>query len=257
MGRAMGGGCGQERDGGERGCGEREGVCGVSGSGMRGQAQVERAEGRDADCASDLDGGRADAAEVGCVLDGDGLGQVRDHGAEQDPRRVGGLGVWDFVQDQCSHRMSRSSGVCRQFGINEIVITVAAGRSRIMSSGRSNVSPRQDTVWWYGGLMEIKTRAEDTGGALGVLEGAFPYKGYGPAFHVHSREDEAIYVLEGQICFRVGDDEFVAGPGALVWQPRGVPQAFSVESDSARVLMIYTPGGLERMFEDGGVPAAE
>jgi hypothetical protein len=96
-----------------------------------------------------------------------------------------------------------------------------------MSSTKSNGSPRQDTVWWYGGLMEIKTRAEDTSGALGVLEGRFPYKGYGPALHVHSREDEAIYVLEGQIRFRVGDDELVAGPGAWVWQPRGVPQAFS------------------------------
>jgi mannose-6-phosphate isomerase-like protein (cupin superfamily) len=153
--------------------------------------------------------------------------------------------------------VSPSSGVRRQFGMNEIVIPVAAGRSRLMSSTESNVSPGQDTAWWYGGLMEIKTRAEDTAGALGVLEGRFPYKGYGPALHVHSGEDEAIYVLEGQIRFRVGDDEFVAGPGTWVWQPRGVPQAFSVESDSARALIIFTPGGLERMFQDGGVPAAE
>ena len=126
-----------------------------------------------------------------------------------------------------------------------------------MSSADPTVSPRPDIMWWYGGLMEIKARAEDTRGALGVLEGRFPYKGYGPALHVHGREDEAIYVLEGKIRFRVGDDEFVAGPGAWVWQPRGVPQAFSVESDSARVLIVFTPGGLERMFEDGGVPAAE
>jgi hypothetical protein len=66
-----------------------------------------------------------------------------------------------------------------------------------------------------------------------------------------------MYVLEGQIRFRVGDDEFVAGPGTWVWQPRGVPQAFKVESESARALVIFTPGGLERMFEDGGVPAGE
>jgi quercetin dioxygenase-like cupin family protein len=126
-----------------------------------------------------------------------------------------------------------------------------------MSSTKSNVSPQQDTVWWNGGLMEIKARAEDTGGALGVLEGRFPYQGYGTPLHVHSREDEAMYVLEGQIRFRVGDDEFVAGPGSWVWQPRGVPQAFSVESDSARALVVFTPGGLERMFEEGGVPAEE
>src|SRR4051794_26968650 len=152
--------------------------------------------------------------------------------------------------------MSRSRGVRRQFGMKEIVNAVAAGRSRLMSSTKSNVDLRQDTVWWYGGRMEIKTRAEDTGGALGVLEGHFPYKGDGPALHVHSREDEAIYVLEGQIRFRVGDDEVVAGPRTWVWQPRGGSQAFSVESDSAHVLIMFTPGGLERMFEHGGVRTA-
>ena len=104
--------------------------------------------------------------------------------------------------------------------------------------------------------MEIKARAEDTGGALGVLEGHFPEEGYGPPLHVHSREDEAMYVLDGQIRFRVGHDEFVAGPGTWVWQPRGVPQSFRVESEGARALVIFTPGGLERMFEEGGVPAA-
>jgi hypothetical protein len=48
-----------------------------------------------------------------------------------------------------------------------------------MSSTTSNVSPRQDTYWWQGSRMEIKARAEDTGGALGVLEGRFFEQGYG------------------------------------------------------------------------------
>jgi quercetin dioxygenase-like cupin family protein len=134
---------------------------------------------------------------------------------------------------------------------------VGAEGAEFMSSTTSNVSPREDTFWWNGGLMEIKARAEDTGGALGVLEGRFFEKGYGPPLHVHSREDEIEYVLEGQIRFRRGDDEFVAGPGSWVWQPRGVPHSFKVESEGARALVIFTPGGLERMFEDGGVPAGE
>jgi quercetin dioxygenase-like cupin family protein len=126
-----------------------------------------------------------------------------------------------------------------------------------MSSTTSNVSPRQNTFLWQGSLMEIKARAEDTGGALGVLEGQFFEEGYGPPLHVHSREDEAMYVLEGQIRFRVGDDEFVAAPGTWVWQPRGVPHTFRVESEGGRALVIFTPGGFERMFEEGGVPAGE
>ena len=126
-----------------------------------------------------------------------------------------------------------------------------------MTSKASNVSPRQDSFWWQGSLMEMKARTEDTGGALGVLEGRFFEKGYGPPLHVHSREDESMHVLEGQIRFRVGDDEFVAGPGTWVWQPRGVPHTFSVESEGARALLVFTPGGIERMFEEGGVPAGE
>ena len=118
-------------------------------------------------------------------------------------------------------------------------------------------SARHDSVWWQGGLMEIKARADDTGGALGVLEGTFYDEGYGPPLHVHTREDEVMYVLEGQIRFRVGDDEFVAAPGAWVWQPRGVPHTFKVESEGARALIVFTPGGIERMFEEGGVPAGE
>lgn len=126
-----------------------------------------------------------------------------------------------------------------------------------MKSTPLNASARQDKVWWQGGLMEIKARAEDTGGALGVLEGSRWHRGYGPPLHIHSREDEVVYVLEGRIRFRIGDDEFEAGPGAWVWQPRGVPQSFKVESESARALVIYTPGGVERMFEEAGVPAGD
>ncbi|MEA2418120.1 MAG: hypothetical protein QOE60_326 [Thermoleophilaceae bacterium] len=105
--------------------------------------------------------------------------------------------------------------------------------------------------------MQIKARAEDTGGEYGVPEAPFHHQGFGPPLHVHSREDEAFYVLEGQIRFRQGDDELVGGPGAWVWGPRGVPHAFKVESKGARALVMVTPGGFERMFEEGGVPATQ
>jgi quercetin dioxygenase-like cupin family protein len=120
----------------------------------------------------------------------------------------------------------------------------------------SNIRTQQDAFWWQGSLMTIKARAEDTGGALGLVEGSF-YQGFGPPLHVHTREDEAFYVLEGNIRIRQGQDEFVAGPGAWVWGPRGVPHTFKVESESARALVIVTPGGFERMFEDGGVPLTD
>jgi quercetin dioxygenase-like cupin family protein len=125
-----------------------------------------------------------------------------------------------------------------------------------MSKARSQVGSQDDAFWWQGSLMEIKARAEDTCGALGVVHATFP-AGFGPPLHVHRREDEALYVLEGRIRFRQGDDEFVAGPGAWVWSPRAVPHAFRVESEQARALVFVTPGGFERMFEEGGTPARE
>lgn len=125
-----------------------------------------------------------------------------------------------------------------------------------MTTAASNISAQQDRFWWQGSLMTIKARAEDTGGALGLVEGSF-YRGFGPPLHVHTREDEALYVLEGDIRIRQGQDEFVAGPGTWIWGPRRVPHTFKVESESARALVIVTPGGFERMFEDGGVPLSE
>ncbi len=113
-----------------------------------------------------------------------------------------------------------------------------------------------DAYWWQGSLMTIKARAADTGGALGLVEGIF-YEGFGPPLHVHHREDEGMLVLEGEIRFRQGTEEFLAGPGKLVWVSREVPHAFTVQSPSARVLLIVTPGGFEQMFVDGGVPTSE
>jgi mannose-6-phosphate isomerase-like protein (cupin superfamily) len=113
-----------------------------------------------------------------------------------------------------------------------------------------------DVYWWQGSRMTIKARAADTGGALGLVEGIF-YQGFGPPLHVHHQEDEGMLVLDGEIRFRQSAEESVAGPGTLVWVPRGVPHAFTVQSPSARALVIITPGGLEEMFIEGGVPASE
>ena len=113
-----------------------------------------------------------------------------------------------------------------------------------------------DAFWWQGSLMKIKARAADTGGALGLVDGTF-YEGFGPPLHVHHREDEGMLVLDGEIRFRQGMEEFIAGPGTLVWVPREVPHAFTVQSPIARALVIVTPGGFEQMFVDGGVPVSE
>lgn len=124
--------------------------------------------------------------------------------------------------------------------------------------GNETSTPIQydDAFWWQGGLYTMKARAADTGGRLGLVEASL-YQGFGPPLHVHRREDEAFYVLDGTVRFRQADDEFVVGAGSWVWGPRDVPHTFKVESDTARVLILVTPGGFERMFEIGGVPVSE
>ncbi len=125
-----------------------------------------------------------------------------------------------------------------------------------MTSTASVSDATGDAFWWQGSLMTIKARAADTGGALGLVEGTF-YEGFGPPLHVHHHEDEGMLVLDGEIRFRQGTEEFIAGPGTLVWVPREVPHAFMVQSPTARALVIVTPGGLEQMFVEGGVPVSE
>ncbi len=127
---------------------------------------------------------------------------------------------------------------------------------RAMSNVISPPSQDEDAFWWQGGLYRMKARAADTGGVLGLVEASL-YKGFGPPLHVHRRENEAFYVIEGEVRFRQGEQEFVGGAGSWVWGPRDVPHTFKIESERARALILVTPGGFERMFEVGGVPVSE
>lgn len=113
-----------------------------------------------------------------------------------------------------------------------------------------------EQIWWQGARFQIKARSEDTGGMIGVAEADF-WAGLGPPLHVHHREDEAFYVLEGQIRFRRGDGVFIAGPGDFVFGPREIPHNFKVLEGGARALILMTPAGMEHMFLDGGIRSIE
>jgi hypothetical protein len=74
--------------------------------------------------------------------------------------------------------------------------------------------------------------------------------------HVHHREDEAFWLLEGELTVRCGARTFTAEPGSFTFLPRGVPHSFVVEGDRpARLLSICAPGGFERYFAAAGRPA--
>jgi mannose-6-phosphate isomerase-like protein (cupin superfamily) len=112
-----------------------------------------------------------------------------------------------------------------------------------------------ETLWFQPNRMTVKATAETTGGAYGLLE-TWVAAGSSPPLHVHHREDEAFWVLEGRVRFVCGEEEIDAGPGSYVFLPRGVPHTFVVEGEEdARLLTLLSPGGGEGFFRDGGRPA--
>jgi mannose-6-phosphate isomerase-like protein (cupin superfamily) len=112
-----------------------------------------------------------------------------------------------------------------------------------------------EASWFLTNHMTVKATAEMTGGAFGLVE-SWVAPGSSPPLHVHHREDEAFWVLDGELTFRCGDRTFSAGPGSFTFLPRDVPHTFVVEGDTpARLLTLLTPGGCERFFVDGGRPA--
>ena len=109
-------------------------------------------------------------------------------------------------------------------------------------------------LWHLGGLLTFKATSENTGGRLWVHE-ALGGRGLAPPMHRHAHEDEAFYVLEGELSLYVGDDVITVGPGAFAWAPRDVAHTYCVESERARFLAFSTEGGLDRFFFATGEPA--
>jgi mannose-6-phosphate isomerase-like protein (cupin superfamily) len=112
-------------------------------------------------------------------------------------------------------------------------------------------------LWFLTNRMTIKATSASTGGAFGLVE-SLVAPGFSPPLHVHHREDESFWVLEGEVTMRCGDRTFRAGPGAFVFLPRDVPHTFVVEGDApARMLTLLTPGGGEGVFIEGGREAED
>jgi mannose-6-phosphate isomerase-like protein (cupin superfamily) len=108
--------------------------------------------------------------------------------------------------------------------------------------------------WWFASLAVIKATARDTGGALCVLEVTEPPGAQAP-LHVHHREDEAFYVLDGEVTLFVGDEIVQARTGDCAFGPRDVPHRYEVGPNGCRMLFICTPGGFERLVEAMSEPA--
>jgi quercetin dioxygenase-like cupin family protein len=79
--------------------------------------------------------------------------------------------------------------------------------------------------------------------------------GFAGPLHVHHREDEAFWILDGDVTFEVGDFTIEARVGDYVFGPRGIPHRYTVGDAGARMLFIFTPGGFEEFIRATSEPA--
>jgi quercetin dioxygenase-like cupin family protein len=132
-------------------------------------------------------------------------------------------------------------------------------------AGRHVVLPSAEPLWFLGTLAHLKLTGDQTGGQFALWEGILP-RGASPPLHSHP-QDETFYVLEGDVTVWLVEPELVddrswvqtrgqrCGAGACVLAPRGTPHTFRVESDTARMLFLSTPAGIEDYVQALAEPA--
>jgi len=116
------------------------------------------------------------------------------------------------------------------------------------------MSTREDLAFRFLGIPTLmRSTGETTKGAFCLMEQWTIPPGFASPYHVHHIEDEAFYVLEGEIAFVFDGKWIKAGPGAYVFGPREIPHGFKIAGTApARVLILCAPAGFERFVLEMG-----
>ena len=113
------------------------------------------------------------------------------------------------------------------------------------------------TIAVVGDVYRFLATGDDTNGKYALWEAIVP-PGGGPPPHVHSREEEGFYVLEGEINLFIGDQRLIVSAGMFANMPVGTPHSFKNDSGKpAKMLISVAPAGLEQMFFEVAVPVAQ
>lgn len=111
-----------------------------------------------------------------------------------------------------------------------------------------------ERLWFLGTLAILRVPGEAVGGRFSVTEFLLPH-GASPPLHTHP-QDESYIVLDGRLTVQAGADRFELRTGGVAVVPAGVTHSFHVDSETARVLLLSTPAGIERFVRDGSAPAS-
>jgi len=114
------------------------------------------------------------------------------------------------------------------------------------------------TVWMVGtDLITVKATGETTGGSYALFD-SLVLPGGGPPPHIHHREDESFYVLEGEFEFLAGDRWIRAAPGSFVHVSKGSLHTLkNAGEEVGRLLTLVVPAGLDKYFEELGTPGTD
>jgi quercetin dioxygenase-like cupin family protein len=110
-----------------------------------------------------------------------------------------------------------------------------------------------ERLWFLGTLATIRVPADAVDGRYALIEFLLPHLA-SPPRHTHP-QDESYVVLEGRLTIQAGEQRFQLEPGAAAAVPMQVPHTFRVDTETARVLVLSTPSGIDGFVREGGVPA--
>lgn len=113
-----------------------------------------------------------------------------------------------------------------------------------------------ESVWSLGGRFTAKVTATEAEDRFALVE-ALAFQSTEPPLHIHHREDEAWYVLDGMMTFYVGSEVLEATAGCFVYAPHGIPHTFTVDREPTRVLVFATPAGFEHFAMELGQAASD